>query len=320
MKKITVEKVLFLVSFFFFIIFCFSFFAHIVSAFTFTRNLTIGSTGEDVRQLQVFLNSYSNETRVANSGVGSVGNETTYFGQLTQNALIRFQNLFAQQILIPVGLTSGTGYLGPSTRNFINSFSNLNLTIGNNTPILNTSPESVETETDIQSNTSTYTDFLFIAKTAVKNGEKVYVGSQSKISGLEFTIDNNKLDKKCPSDNMCELQIESQTPGKKMILTSNSTISPTEINILDDNELSPSVKIPKITLNKDNLIKGKNFTETIKIYTLFGIYESKTKDDSFVLNIQTSMFELSDYLKSGPFYIENSNGLISDIIIVNYEI
>lgn len=314
MKKITVEKVLFLVSFLFFIIFCFSFFAHIVSAFTFTRNLTIGSMGEDVRQLQVFLNSYSNETRVANSGVGSVGNETTYFGQLTQNALIRFQNLFAQQILIPVGLTSGTGYLGPSTRNFVNSFTNQMLQTAN--PNLNQNINN----TNIQPNAPIYTDFLFIAKTAVKNGEKVYVGSQSKISGLEFTIDNNKLDKKCPSDNMCELQIESQTPGKKMILTSNSTISPTEINILDDNELSPSVKISKITLNKDNLIKGKNFTETIKIYTLFGIYESKTKDDSFVLNIQTSMFELSDYLKSGPFYIENSNGLISDIIIVNYEI
>jgi len=54
-----------------------------------TRDLTIGSTGDDVKSLQQYLND-SGYT-VASSGVGSKGNETSYFGNATQAALKKFQ-------------------------------------------------------------------------------------------------------------------------------------------------------------------------------------------------------------------------------------
>src|SRR5512136_1779635 len=44
---------------------------------TFTRNLTIGSTGTDVKCLQALLNQ-DPTTQVAASGVGSAGNESLY--------------------------------------------------------------------------------------------------------------------------------------------------------------------------------------------------------------------------------------------------
>ncbi len=47
----------------------------------FTRNLTIGSVGEDVKRLQIFLNT--NGFPIAKSGVGSAGNETTLFGEIS---------------------------------------------------------------------------------------------------------------------------------------------------------------------------------------------------------------------------------------------
>ena len=56
----------------------------------FTRTLTAGASGADVLRLQRLLNS-DPTTRIASSGVGSPGNETDYYGGLTQKAVEKFQ-------------------------------------------------------------------------------------------------------------------------------------------------------------------------------------------------------------------------------------
>jgi peptidoglycan hydrolase-like protein with peptidoglycan-binding domain len=91
------------------------------SAYSFSKSLSLGSTGEEVRQLQIFLNNYVAATQVAATGPGSPGNETAYFGNLTKNAVRKFQDINFSAILEPLNLVSGTGYFGPSTINFINS-------------------------------------------------------------------------------------------------------------------------------------------------------------------------------------------------------
>lgn len=89
---------------------------------SFYRNLRLGDRGTDVLALQRFLNQIS-ITRIANSGAGSLGNETSYFGNLTKNAVIRLQELYKDEILVPIGLTRGTGFVGERTRNKLNSLS-----------------------------------------------------------------------------------------------------------------------------------------------------------------------------------------------------
>lgn len=84
-----------------------------------TRDLFPGSQGADVRSLQEYLNSHG--FTLANSGAGSPGHETTYYGGLTTAAVRRFQEAHFQEILNPKGYSSGTGMCGPSTRSYINS-------------------------------------------------------------------------------------------------------------------------------------------------------------------------------------------------------
>ncbi len=82
------------------------------TGYTFNTNLTMGSTGTDVMNLQKVLNM-SADTQVAASGVGSTGNESSYFGALTRSAVIKFQNKY--------GITPAVGYVGPVTRAKLNT-------------------------------------------------------------------------------------------------------------------------------------------------------------------------------------------------------
>lgn len=91
-----------------------------VCPFSWGKNLKVGSSGADVLALQKLLNSAS-DTRIADAGAGSPGNESDTFGSRTKTAVIKFQEKYASEILVPAGLSKGTGMVGVSTRAKLNA-------------------------------------------------------------------------------------------------------------------------------------------------------------------------------------------------------
>lgn len=70
------------------------------------RDLKLNMKGDDVKKLQVLLNSQG--FVLTDSGAGSLGNETGFFGILTQKALSKYQQ--------KNGIFPPNGYFGPITR------------------------------------------------------------------------------------------------------------------------------------------------------------------------------------------------------------
>ena len=90
------------------------------ASYTFNSNLKLGDQGSEVLELQKALNSLSN-IQIASYGSGSPGFETNFFGILTHQAVVEFQNMYAKDVLYPIGLASGTGYVGSLTRTKLNA-------------------------------------------------------------------------------------------------------------------------------------------------------------------------------------------------------
>jgi len=84
----------------------------------FTRTLKVGATSNDVKKLQIFLNSQG--FIVAKKGAGSPGHETTTFGPATKTALMKFQLAHKKETLDPQGLKAPTGFFGVDTMKAVN--------------------------------------------------------------------------------------------------------------------------------------------------------------------------------------------------------
>jgi peptidoglycan hydrolase-like protein with peptidoglycan-binding domain len=80
--------------------------------FVFSRDLTVGSSGADVKNLQIFLRARG----FLNVPAGS---ETSYFGSGTLAALTHFQEIHGNNIALFAGAVENPGVLGLNTRNYI---------------------------------------------------------------------------------------------------------------------------------------------------------------------------------------------------------
>jgi len=78
----------------------------------FSANLKLGSQGQEVKQMQAFLRQ---------QGLFNYPTDTGYFGQITKNAVMQFQEKYAESILKPFNLSQPTGNWYPATMAKANS-------------------------------------------------------------------------------------------------------------------------------------------------------------------------------------------------------
>jgi peptidoglycan hydrolase-like protein with peptidoglycan-binding domain len=148
---------------------------------SFTKNLKVGMTDSEVLSLQKFLNT--NGFTITSSGAGSIGNETTTFGRMTANALAKFQKAH--------GITPASGYFGPTTRAYVNTFSGTRLPSTPQTPTPSSSSlPTVDLELGSKGEDVKKLQTFLISKGYVLSaGVTGYFGPQTKAALIQFQKD-----------------------------------------------------------------------------------------------------------------------------------
>jgi hypothetical protein len=254
-------------------------------ATTFSSNLKIGDRNNSVLELQKVLNSDS-RTKIAVVGVGSPGNESTYFGALTQKAVIKFQNTY--------NISPALGFVGPLTREKLNQIQKV-AEIGIN-------PSNSSTQTPSIPIVSTKKAPVLVFGT---NPARVKPGSTFSVLGYGFTSNNNVFlkDKSFPgliSTSTRELKLtlpESFTEGEYVLKvvnengdSSKTSTSTIKMFVTKDDSL---VQISKITplrasLADEIVITGTGFDVSDNtVITSLGII-SKVSSSQDVIKFKMS--------------------------------
>jgi len=304
--------------------------------FVFEKDLRLGESSSDILELQKFLNK-STDTRVSDSGPGSLGSETNYFGSKTLQSVIKFQEKYRNEILVPNGLTSGTGFVGPSTRKKINE---ILLSEGSSVKVVEEAPIArAEIENVNQPSLfSLQTPKIFsVSSFQVNPGGKlilygtgfslsandVYMGDNKVLSGLKSS-DGAKLEITVPNDfaegnynlwiSNASGNTKNQIQGDFVTVSKNpkpvstiSKIEPTETHA--DNISTVSVKIT-----------GENFSESQNdIYSSLGNINNIRSENGVITFSLSSLPEISR-VKSIPssvgkikipiyFFVKNDSGV-----------
>lgn len=312
-----------------------------VFSYTFLTNLRVGDKSVDVKELQIVLNSNVN-TKIAESGPGSPGNETNYFGNLTKNAVIKFQDSYHTEILLPAGLSSPTGYVGALTRLKLNSLfskqsvdfsslpSNISIPAGIDVPVPANNKSISE---DLLKFTTSLAQvkpvILGLSRYEAKQGDLVVLRGQGLLSvGNKIHFGNSETYATGPSDNGFEVHFkvpESIPYGSYYLWVENGNGSsfvengrsffnivenPHEVPLLAS--VSPKSLHASAVNSTKIVLTGANFTpQGNDIYSNLGILENIPSLDG-----KTLEFSLSSFTQASDIYTLK-NSVSSGSIVVH---
>jgi len=213
------------------------------------------------------LNSDS-ATKIATTGAGSPGNETTYYGALTKAAVVKFQEKYASEVLAPYGLTKGTGYFGATSRAKANAL----IAAGAGTGTGTTCPteavacvtagynwvNGVCSCTGTGTGTGTIPAGFSIALASTNPAAGTLVAGQSIADLMEFTINNGtSSEAKITSIELTRLGISADATLSNVYLFDGTT------RITD----AATISSGKVTFNNSNgvVIVPANTAKTISV-------------------------------------------------------
>ena len=275
-----------------------------IGSLLFSATLFFGQTSPSVFELQKILNR-DPQTIVATAGPGSPGNETNYFGPATRDAVIRFQEAHAAQILIPNGLARGTGVVGPSTRALLNSL----VAVSNADQNTANSFGQLFSAADMQN--ATAADTLMLAYPSSYSGR---AGDTLTLYGSGFASRANTVHvgtyeiQNISSSNSSLLSFAlpaNMSPGRYEISVSNekgTTPEKTFFVVTASGAAAPVIeRVEPASGGLQTPIKiiGKNFSPTEnEVRTNFGVMQHISSPDGTTLTITLSPENLADLQQS----------------------
>ncbi len=314
---------------------------------TFNRNLKLGDRGRDVLRLQEILNQ-DHQTRVASSGPGSPGNETEFFGSLTHSAVVRFQEKYRSEVLVPANLNRGTGFFGPLTRNKINQTEKTQTVSGSlmNPNLIKPPKRDNFSSLDIDLGSSD--DFMlafpskyfgphFTSLEIIGSGFSNRVGNLKVLFGNDYSIDSVNV----INDGKISVRIPSSIPRGEY-----------QVRVSDGREIAfgesffiitrPSDQPPKIDsispssgkYGKTVVVRGSNFTTDNTIMTTYNEIKGVVSDNGQTLEFKMTPLsnnpEVEALVLTGKsnlenttdvyIYIKNEKGISAEPIIFELEI
>ncbi|MFW5853506.1 MAG: peptidoglycan-binding domain-containing protein [Patescibacteria group bacterium] len=158
--------------------------------------LSLGDKNTSVKQLQQWLNQDS-VTRLAVSGPGSSGQETNYYGPLTEAAVRRFQRQQATYILKPQGLFNPTGMVDILTWNRLKTVFGDQQVVNRSNSIEIVPPKPLEEEVvsksnkELSDNTKTKSSSSVSKKIILNNLEPTFgsPGTKVRVYGKNLTAE-----------------------------------------------------------------------------------------------------------------------------------
>lgn len=310
-------------------------FAQDLPTFVFLRDLRQGDSGRDVDELQKILRSdlYQNQS-------DNFVNESGYFGQTTKGAVISFQNKYADQVLLPAGLTEGTGFVGLWTRLKLNEI--LLKSVVPSTPVVS-APAIVETPAtyDLPSGVSGFLSFdydglqlnflsknfgvagtdLILSGSGFEQDSIVNFGSV-KVSDFESRT-SNSIELKVPSNLSSgryeiSVTVEGETSNTASFMVTRSGSSVPKID-----RVEPAIAKfgQKITVYGENFsTTGNTVTSSLGIFSdlrssdgktiVFEIEKPEYLDEELVLPVWFGDKENLNW--SVRIFVANENGISSD--------
>ncbi len=253
----------------------------------FTRDLNTETSGEDVRCLQKFLNSSG--YKIADSGVGSPGNETTLFKGLTEKAVIKWQ--------MDNGLIPATGNWGPGSRAKYSK-----LIIGTST-VATSTISTTTTSTDLSTNSSEKQKAENLLKKAVDKleqaekkiddgeGDTISAKNSLKLAREDFLNASRSyfLSEYADSLELAQSSYDNSTKvlsqngdkdyANKAISDAKKAISRATSKISDADDNGDDISKAEILLNKSkNALNNSQKYLTDKNYTKARDYGNKAED------------------------------------------
>ena len=292
----------------------------------FATTLVLGSTGDDVSLLKVVLNSDKDTKIISNSTI-----ETDIFDSAIELAVIKFQEKYINEILIPSGLTKGTGIVGPSTRKKLDAIINsiLNPSKATSTSATSTNSTSTQsTNSQIQNIINKVVPAVVVYPipgkpdsvaptiTVTASPEKVTKGQPATLSWrADNAIDKCKISFKDSSGSTLSGTIDTTgnkstgsisttttftivcynkygIPGSKNILV--QVIDPNATKNLSLSKIASIVSISPLFVNRGGIVKiiGTDFLTSNNVY-----FDGTIVDKSLIINQSSTSisFKIPEY-------------------------